>query len=220
MNPSATNNSPSENFAVCDGLRVPSFIHSQAKIGARITTQSELMDCHLPDPNDSPKTSLRVLRSANRVSVEPACSNTDQNTDAPRKSTAITMSRFRSSAVQPLLSNNQAKNAVTNTSRNTPKALLTFVVVSVIMPVICSDATMAITIATTPTPTASCRLAAAASASPVTAGFMPASPSVLPSTTYQITPKAMPIAVAPKPQCQDEAGDMPHPVRTSLNHCS
>ena len=55
---------------------------------------------------------LLVLRSANRFSVEPACSNTDQKSAAARKSTPITYRRLRSSGVQPVeMSSSHAKNA-------------------------------------------------------------------------------------------------------------
>ena len=50
--------------------------------------------------NDRPNTSVRVLRSANRLSVEPACSNTDQNSAEAKNSTATTYSRRRSAVVQ------------------------------------------------------------------------------------------------------------------------
>ena len=40
--------------------------------------------------NGRPNTSVRVLRSANRLSVEPACSNTDQKSAEAKNSTPIT----------------------------------------------------------------------------------------------------------------------------------
>ena len=64
-----------------------------------------------------PSIDVRVLRSANRFSVEPACSNSDQNSAAPRKSTPITYSCLRSAGVHPELRYSHPKNATVRPSR-------------------------------------------------------------------------------------------------------
>ncbi len=61
-----------------------------------------------------------MLRSANRFSVDPACSNTDQNSDAARNNTPITYRRLRSSGVHSLEEYIQPKNPTMTTSRKTP----------------------------------------------------------------------------------------------------
>ena len=167
-----------------------------------------------------PNTSLRVLRSANNVSVLPACSNTDQNTHAPRNNTVITTSRFLSSAVQPPLANNQIKNASTVSSNPVPKMLLTFSTVKLTTPVACNSPNTTNTAANNPSPFQNFPRNAAASTGPLTAGNRPASPSVRLSKMYHTTPMNMPTAVAPKPQCHEDCGEIPQPVSMFLNHCS
>ena len=51
---------------------------------------SALSDCNQLLGNAQPRTTLRVLRSAKRLSVEPACSKTDQKIAAARKKTPMT----------------------------------------------------------------------------------------------------------------------------------
>ena len=62
---------------------VPSRIHSHANTGANVMMNSGLQRLE-PAARKAPSrtSTLRVLRSANRFSVEPACSNTDQNSAA------------------------------------------------------------------------------------------------------------------------------------------
>ena len=52
--------------------------------------KNEFIDWNQLLGKSEPEDLLRVLRSANRLSVDPACSNTDQNSDAARNSTPIT----------------------------------------------------------------------------------------------------------------------------------
>ena len=59
-----------------------------------------------------PKSSVLVARSAKRLRVEPACSNTAQKTIAATNSTSTTTSRLRSSGVHFAARNSQAKNAI------------------------------------------------------------------------------------------------------------
>ena len=81
-NDSEANSKPTANFAGLDGLRVPSFTQIHANTGESNTIHPEFTDCHDPEVNVIPRITLRVLRSAKSVSVDAACSNTDQNTAA------------------------------------------------------------------------------------------------------------------------------------------
>src|SRR5205814_1365312 len=82
-----------ENLAGVDGWRLPSFTHSQANTGARMKMNSAFKDWNQLLGKGWPRTSLRVLRSANRFRVDPACSNTDQNTAAATKYAMIAYRR-------------------------------------------------------------------------------------------------------------------------------
>ena len=78
---------------------------------------------------------LWVLRSANRFSVDPACSNTDQKSAAARNSTPMTQSFLRSSDDQLPLVNNQPKNKTTIASSKIPAPSATCLAVIGIAPV-------------------------------------------------------------------------------------
>src|SRR5688572_9369172 len=80
-NPSPTKTRPNANLAGLDGSapRDAILTHIHAKTGARIIRNSEFSDWNQLLGNGRPIISVRVLRSAKRLSVEPACSNTDQN---------------------------------------------------------------------------------------------------------------------------------------------
>ena len=69
-------------------------------------------------------------------------------------------------------------------------------------------------------PFQNCLRLRAASSGPLATGCSPASPSVFPSTTYQMTPSAIPTAVAPNPQCHEVVGENPHAESVCLNHSS
>ena len=64
--------------------------HSQANTGAKMMMNSALSDWNQLLGKSQPNATLRVMRSANRFSVEPACSNTDQKSAAHRKKTPMT----------------------------------------------------------------------------------------------------------------------------------
>src|SRR5262245_32371602 len=81
--PKPTNSSPSANFAATLGSRGPIFIHNIENSGASAISQIELTDWNQLDGNAIPRTKFRVFSSANRFSVEPACSNKDQNSAEP-----------------------------------------------------------------------------------------------------------------------------------------
>ena len=69
----------------------------------------------------SRRSTLRVLRSANRFSVEPACSNTDQKSAGREEEHADRRSRrLRSAGVQSPPRNSQAKKPRPSTSRRVP----------------------------------------------------------------------------------------------------
>src|SRR5947209_5261766 len=95
-NPKPANSRPRANLAGLDGFRFPNFIQSQAKTGASAMMNNGCKDCIQLAGNENPKMLLSVLRSANRFSVEPACSKTDQNIADATKSTATTIRRLRS----------------------------------------------------------------------------------------------------------------------------
>src|SRR5687767_8119143 len=94
-NPADRKISPRVNLPGLDGSRFPSRSHIHAKTGARRMMKAAFTDWNQLDGKSNPRIEVRVLRSAKRLSVEPACSNADQNTEAPRKSTRITTCRFR-----------------------------------------------------------------------------------------------------------------------------
>ena len=103
--PTARKKRPKANFAGVDGSRLPMRSQSQAKTGASKMIQSEFTDCNCPASIRMPSSVRAVLFWAKRLSVEPACSNADQNTAAPRKSTKMTRCRLRSSrSLLPIVS--------------------------------------------------------------------------------------------------------------------
>ncbi len=73
-----------------EGSFEPIRTHSQAKTGASVKMKSELSDWNQLLGNSHPRTEVRVLLSAKRFNVEPACSKTDQKSAAARNSTAMT----------------------------------------------------------------------------------------------------------------------------------
>ena len=84
---------------------------------------SAFKDCSQLAGNVKPRMFLSVLLSANRLSVDPACSNTHQNSADATKSTPTTNSRFRSTGVQPPAEKSQKKKMTTVSSRATPERL-------------------------------------------------------------------------------------------------
>ena len=61
--------------------RFPSVVHSLENTGASATMKKALKNCVCPaEMRNSPNTDKLVLRSANSVSDDPACSNSVQNT--------------------------------------------------------------------------------------------------------------------------------------------
>src|ERR1700694_2150856 len=72
--PELTKKRPHENFAGLEGSCRSSLIQNQAKMGARITTKIAFTAWNQLAGNAKPKTLLFVLRSANRLREEPACS--------------------------------------------------------------------------------------------------------------------------------------------------
>ena len=98
------------NLAGLDGCFGPIVTHSHAKTGAKTMMNSAFSDWNQLLGKPKPKSSFRVLRSAKRFSVDPACSKTDQKIAAARKNTKIIHRRPRSSRVQLLSRNSIAKN--------------------------------------------------------------------------------------------------------------
>src|SRR5678815_218530 len=90
--PRPTPMSPIENFTGADGCFGPSFSHSHANIGAKMMMNNAFTDWNQLLGKSNPRNELRVLRSAKRFSVEPACSNTDQKIAAQMKNTMMTRS--------------------------------------------------------------------------------------------------------------------------------
>src|SRR5438128_3249408 len=99
----ATNNSASANFAGEDGCRGPSLIQSHAKKGERRITNAAWMDTNHDAYSLMPSSSRWTQRSANRLSVDPACSYAPQKRDAKAKNTTTAVIRFQSSLVNPSL---------------------------------------------------------------------------------------------------------------------
>src|ERR1700730_10294456 len=88
-NPSPTPMSPAENLTGLDGSREPSRTHNQAKTGANGMMKSAFADWNQLLGKLHPRMEFPVARSAKRLSVDPACSNSDQNRAAARKKTPI-----------------------------------------------------------------------------------------------------------------------------------
>src|SRR5947207_14105721 len=98
---SPTNSSASAKFAGEDGWRGPSFTHSQANAGDSRITNAAWMDTNHDAYSLMPSSSRRTYRSANRFSVDPACSYAPQKSDANAKNTTTAVIRFQSAAVKP-----------------------------------------------------------------------------------------------------------------------
>src|SRR3546814_20351032 len=91
-------------------LRRASQPHNRVMIGAKITIDSGLKFCVCgADSVNSPNTLSSVLRSANRVRLDPACSNNVQNTTLKVISTIATTIIWNST-LQPL-DHHQIRNA-------------------------------------------------------------------------------------------------------------
>src|ERR1700676_2074744 len=88
-NPAPTPMSPAENLTGLDGSREPSRTQSQAKTGANVMMNSAFADWNQLLGKVHPRMEFRVARSAKRLSVDPACSNSDQHRAAARKKTPI-----------------------------------------------------------------------------------------------------------------------------------
>src|SRR5271170_1791368 len=110
------------NFAGLDGSRLPSAIHSQANIGARIITKIDGTDWNQLGGKSNPRITWRVLRSAKRFSDEPPCSYAAQNTDDATNNTRIAADRFRSAVVQPRPNSSHAKIAAETSTKTKPSA--------------------------------------------------------------------------------------------------
>src|SRR4029453_16445900 len=87
--PRPTHTRPNPNFDELAGWFLPHFSHNHANRGARMKIRIALTDCHQLLGKSYPKIVLVVLRSANRFSVDPACSKTDQNNAAATKYTPM-----------------------------------------------------------------------------------------------------------------------------------
>src|SRR5258706_7875974 len=107
------------NLALLDGSfpRNARRTQSHANTGAKAMMNTEFIAWNQLLGNSHPRNTLFVLRSANRFRVDPACSNSDQNSDAARNSTPITYRRLRSADVQPGEKTSQPKKTTTNTRR-------------------------------------------------------------------------------------------------------
>jgi hypothetical protein len=102
MKPRVAKTRPQANFAGLEGSRDPSRIQSQAKNGPNMKMmKNEFTDWNQLDGKSKPSRLVRVLRSANSVRVEPACSNAAQNRVANTKKSTMAPIRLRSTEVQP-----------------------------------------------------------------------------------------------------------------------
>src|SRR3954466_8979565 len=88
--PAPTRIRPMPNLVGLDGSFLPMRSQIHAKTGASMKRNAEFIDWNQLLGKLHPKTDVRVLRSANRLSVEPACSNADQNSAAATNRTAMT----------------------------------------------------------------------------------------------------------------------------------
>src|ERR1035438_5812013 len=117
------NSSPSANFPGLGGSRRrrPRASQSHANIGDRATTKIGCTDWNQLAGKRRLKGRWRsVLRSAKRLSVEPACSKEAQKRAEATNRTMIAAERFRSSGDQPAPSNSQEKTATAMASSTQP----------------------------------------------------------------------------------------------------
>ena len=103
-------------MAGLDGSWRPSRSHSQAKTGAKPTTNTGSTDWYQLDGKDQPNITLRVYWSAKRFRLLPACSNPIQNSVAKTKSTMIAPMRLRSVVLRAPVRSSQAKSTAVRTS--------------------------------------------------------------------------------------------------------
>ena len=100
-NASPMNRRPSPNLVGTDGSRLPSRIHSQAKIGASTMTKKGCTTCNQEEGNSKPNRCRSVLRSAKSASDDPAASYPAQNRMANKNSTKMAPIRPHSAAGEP-----------------------------------------------------------------------------------------------------------------------
>src|SRR3954463_7241064 len=177
--PAPTKMSAMANFAGLDGSFPvsPSRSHSHANTGASIQRNSEFSDWNQLLGNGKPRSTLFVLRSANRLSVDPACSKTDQKIAEARNNAAIAYRRWRSSRLQSPELKSQPKNPSVRNNRKYPAASATWVAVIGRTPRNVPTAKTAIAATMIdPMSTARCRSVAAAAADSAGAGWRPALP--------------------------------------------
>src|SRR2546423_6308208 len=98
-NASPTKTSANANLAGLEGCLGPSRTHSQANNGESRITNAACTETNHDAYNLSPSSSRWTYRSANSVSVEPACSYAPQNSDAKMNSTTTAEIRRQSSRV-------------------------------------------------------------------------------------------------------------------------
>ena len=122
--PSPTATRPITNLPGLEGSRPPaaSLTQIHANTGASVKMKNEFTLWNQLLGNVMPNRRVSVSRSAKRFSVDPACSNTDQNSADARKSTATTTRRRRSAGVQSPLVNSHPKKTTVESSRPTPAA--------------------------------------------------------------------------------------------------
>src|SRR3954469_6810325 len=186
-NPAPAKISAIANFAGLDGScpRAPSHSQSHAKTGASIHRNSEFSDWNQLLGNGKPRSTLFVLRSANRLSVDPACSKTDQKIAEARNNAAIAYRRWRSSRLQSPELKSQPKNPSVRNNRKYPAASATWVAVIGRTPRNVPTAKTAIAAARMdPMSTARWRSVAAAAADSAGAGVKPAVPRYRPPAMY------------------------------------
>ena len=102
--PSRPNSRPRANLAGLEGSSPRRFSasHSQANTGASATTKIGCTNWNQPAGNSQPEHACGwCLRSANRFSDEPACSNEAQKSAEATNSTRMAAERLRSSSDQP-----------------------------------------------------------------------------------------------------------------------
>src|SRR2546430_16941669 len=84
---------PRPNLTSVNGslLRFARYTHKAANNGASVTTKIEFNDWNVVAPKDQPKIVRSVLRLANSVNVDPACSKHPQKIAAAKNKIMITI---------------------------------------------------------------------------------------------------------------------------------
>ena len=204
------------NLAGLEGFRLPSRTQSTAKTGANRMMKSGGSDWYQLAGKPWPRIELSVLRSAKRLSVEPACSKAIQNTDAASEEhgdhhQALPLlagplaaqeqpgeERHRDADQHPLEVPGDRLRIERHDARSAPAH---------------APATSSPTVTSPDQPHLAVHLARPRPGRSAGPGCRPSGDRCFPPSVYWTRPRNMPTAAAPKPQCQEVSGADARPTR-------